>query len=93
MCKTRVLDNFREGSVVRSAISRHFMHIRVSYHQLGKCPRKIKHVFSVFRGEIIRCLSEVRFEHKVLGTNGDLTEPCKHQLKVAYLQQEQVEVS
>lgn len=43
------------------------------------------------KGEIIRCLSEVRFEHKVLGTNGDLTEPCKHQLKVAYLQQEQVE--
>ncbi|XGW08842.1 hypothetical protein V3C99_011284 [Haemonchus contortus] len=43
------------------------------------------------KGEIIRCLSEVRFEHKVLGTDADLTEPCKHQLKVAYLQQEQVE--
>ncbi|KAK6039819.1 cysteine rich repeat-containing domain protein [Cooperia oncophora] len=45
------------------------------------------------KGEIIRCLSEVRFEHKVLGTTADLSEPCKHQLKVAYLQQEQVEVS
>ncbi|KAK6025173.1 cysteine rich repeat-containing domain protein, partial [Ostertagia ostertagi] len=43
------------------------------------------------KGEIIRCLSEVRFEHKVLGTSADLSEPCKHQLKVAYLQQEQVE--
>ncbi|KAK6056169.1 cysteine rich repeat-containing domain protein [Cooperia oncophora] len=43
------------------------------------------------KGEIIRCLSEVRFEHKVLGTTADLSEPCKHQLKVAYLQQEQVE--
>ncbi|WKX97247.1 hypothetical protein Q1695_013144 [Nippostrongylus brasiliensis] len=41
------------------------------------------------KGEIIRCLSEVRFEHKVLGSSADLTEPCKHQLKVAYLQQEQ----
>ncbi|KJH51316.1 cysteine rich repeat-containing domain protein [Dictyocaulus viviparus] len=43
------------------------------------------------KGEIIRCLSEVRFEHKVLGTSADLSEPCKRQLKVAYLQQEQVE--
>ncbi|RCN36160.1 cysteine rich repeat-containing domain protein [Ancylostoma caninum] len=43
------------------------------------------------KSEIIRCLSEVRFEHKVLGSNSDLSEPCKKQLKVAYLQQEQVE--
>ncbi|KAJ1370206.1 hypothetical protein KIN20_031890 [Parelaphostrongylus tenuis] len=41
------------------------------------------------KGEIIRCLSEVRFEHKVLGTTADLSDPCKRQLKVAYLQQEQ----
>ncbi|CAI5443373.1 unnamed protein product [Caenorhabditis angaria] len=43
------------------------------------------------KGEIIRCLSEVRFEHKVLGAAKDLTDECKKQLKVAYLQQEQVE--
>ncbi|EGT52320.1 hypothetical protein CAEBREN_08410 [Caenorhabditis brenneri] len=43
------------------------------------------------KGEIIRCLSEVRFEHKVLGSPKDLTDDCKKQLKVAYLQQEQVE--
>ncbi|CAB3405076.1 unnamed protein product [Caenorhabditis bovis] len=43
------------------------------------------------KGEIIRCLSEVRFEHKVLGAERDLSDACKKQLKVAYLQQEQVE--
>ncbi|CAD6195709.1 unnamed protein product [Caenorhabditis auriculariae] len=43
------------------------------------------------KGEIIRCLSEVRFEHKVLGTAKDLSDACRKQLKVAYLQQEQVE--
>ncbi|PAV55880.1 hypothetical protein WR25_13801 [Diploscapter pachys] len=45
------------------------------------------------KSEIIRCLSEVRFEHKVLGHQDDLSAPCKKQLRVAYLQQEQVEVS
>ncbi|CAI4232920.1 unnamed protein product [Auanema sp. JU1783] len=43
------------------------------------------------KAEIIRCLSEVRFKHKVLGQTADLSDPCKKQLKVAYLQQEQVE--
>ncbi|KAK0393485.1 hypothetical protein QR680_000235 [Steinernema hermaphroditum] len=42
------------------------------------------------KGSIIRCLSEVQFEHRVLGNEQDLTKDCKKQLRVAYLQQEQV---
>lgn len=42
------------------------------------------------KAEIIRCLSSVMFEHRLLGTPEDLDKDCKKQLKVAYLQQEQV---
>lgn len=45
------------------------------------------------RAEIIRCLSSVTFEHRVLGTAEDLSKECRKQLKTAYLQQEQVNVS
>lgn len=47
----------------------------------------------LFRAEIIRCLSTVMFEHKVLGTADDLEKDCKKYLKAAYLHQEQVNVS
>uniref|UniRef100_A0A915AS27 Golgi apparatus protein 1 n=1 Tax=Parascaris univalens TaxID=6257 RepID=A0A915AS27_PARUN len=42
------------------------------------------------KAQIIRCLSTVMFEHRVLGSPADLEKDCKKQLKVAYLQQEQV---
>lgn len=45
------------------------------------------------RAEIIRCLSSVAFEHRLLGTPEDLQKECRKQLRVAYLQQEQVDVS
>ncbi|CEF59806.1 Cysteine-rich Golgi apparatus protein 1 repeat and Cysteine-rich Golgi apparatus protein 1 repeat,eukaryote-containing protein [Strongyloides ratti] len=42
------------------------------------------------KGAIIRCLSNIVFEHKVLGNKLDISRDCKNQLKVQYLQQEQV---
>ncbi|VDN05170.1 unnamed protein product [Thelazia callipaeda] len=42
------------------------------------------------KAEVIRCLSTVMFEHKVLGTKDDLEKDCKKHLKTAYLHQEQV---
>uniref|UniRef100_A0A0N5BCS7 Golgi apparatus protein 1 n=1 Tax=Strongyloides papillosus TaxID=174720 RepID=A0A0N5BCS7_STREA len=42
------------------------------------------------KGAIIRCLSNIVFEHKVLGTKLDISKECKSQLKVQFLQQEQV---
>uniref|UniRef100_A0A915DY09 Golgi apparatus protein 1 n=1 Tax=Ditylenchus dipsaci TaxID=166011 RepID=A0A915DY09_9BILA len=42
------------------------------------------------KGAIIRCLSNIMFEHRVLGEAKDLHKDCKKQLRVAYLQQEQV---
>ncbi|TMS33552.1 hypothetical protein L596_001281 [Steinernema carpocapsae] len=42
------------------------------------------------KGSIIRCLSEIQFEHRVLSSEKDLQKECKKQLRVAYLQQEQV---
>ncbi|KAL3994362.1 Cysteine rich repeat family protein [Acanthocheilonema viteae] len=44
---------------------------------------------STDKAEIIRCLSTVMFEHKVLGTPDDLEKDCKKYLKAAYLHQEQ----
>ena len=44
------------------------------------------------RGAVIRCLSNIVFEHRVLGENKDLSKQCKKQLRVAYLQQEKVDV-
>ncbi|CAJ0586700.1 unnamed protein product, partial [Mesorhabditis spiculigera] len=41
------------------------------------------------KASIIRCLSEIVFEHKVLGHPKQLKPDCKKQLKVAYLEQEQ----
>ncbi|VDK72684.1 unnamed protein product [Litomosoides sigmodontis] len=41
------------------------------------------------KAEIIRCLSTIMFEHKVLGTPDDLEKDCKKYLKSAYLHQEQ----
>ncbi|KAF8362128.1 hypothetical protein PRIPAC_89051, partial [Pristionchus pacificus] len=43
------------------------------------------------KAEIIRCLSSVAFEHRLLGTPEDLQKECRKQLRVAYLQQEQVD--
>ncbi|CAJ0931783.1 unnamed protein product, partial [Mesorhabditis belari] len=43
------------------------------------------------KASIIRCLSEVQFLHRVLGQSDDLAKDCKKQLRVAYLEQEQVE--
>ncbi|CAD5216477.1 unnamed protein product [Bursaphelenchus xylophilus] len=42
-------------------------------------------------GAIIRCLSNIMFEHKVLGESKDLHKECKKQLRTAFLQQEQVD--
>uniref|UniRef100_A0A158Q8S0 Golgi apparatus protein 1 n=1 Tax=Elaeophora elaphi TaxID=1147741 RepID=A0A158Q8S0_9BILA len=44
---------------------------------------------STDKAEIIRCLSTIMFEHKVLGTPDDLEKDCKKYLKAAYLHQEQ----
>lgn len=80
-------------SVVSVLIQRFFLNIAQFVAEADpQCYPKYVQISSC-RSEIIRCLSEVRFEHKVLGSNSDLSEPCKKQLKVAYLQQEQVEVS
>jgi hypothetical protein len=38
-------------------------------------------------------LSNIVFEHRLLGEKKDLTKDCKKQLRAAYLQQEQVDVS
>ncbi|VBB25732.1 unnamed protein product [Acanthocheilonema viteae] len=59
-----------------------------------KAPNQYLHVaysifIELFRAEIIRCLSTVMFEHKVLGTPDDLEKDCKKYLKAAYLHQEQ----
>uniref|UniRef100_A0A183D5U9 Golgi apparatus protein 1 n=1 Tax=Gongylonema pulchrum TaxID=637853 RepID=A0A183D5U9_9BILA len=56
------------------------------------CSRDIKKYcmeVSTDKAEIIRCLSTVMFEHKVLGTPDDLEKDCKKHLKTAYLHQEQ----
>ncbi|KAL3080502.1 hypothetical protein niasHT_038939 [Heterodera trifolii] len=45
--------------------------------------------FGQDKGAIIRCLSNIVFEHRVLGEHKDLSKDCKKQLRVAYLQQEQ----
>lgn len=50
-------------------------------------------IFYYFRGAIIRCLSNIVFEHRLLGVSTDLGKECKKQLRAAYLQQEQVDVS
>uniref|UniRef100_A0A0N4ZII0 Golgi apparatus protein 1 n=1 Tax=Parastrongyloides trichosuri TaxID=131310 RepID=A0A0N4ZII0_PARTI len=42
------------------------------------------------KGEIIRCLSNIVFEHKILDSKVDISKGCKQQLRVQYLQQEQV---
>ncbi|KAH7727487.1 Cysteine rich repeat family protein [Aphelenchoides avenae] len=47
--------------------------------------------FGQDKGAIIRCLSNIMFEHRVLGENKDLRKECKKQLRVAYLQQAQVD--
>jgi hypothetical protein len=47
----------------------------------------------ISRGAVIRCLSNIAFEHRVLGVELDLKKECKKQLRVAYLQQEQVDVN
>jgi len=46
--------------------------------------------FGQDKGAVIRCLSNIMFEHRVLGSDPDLSKDCKKQLRVAYLQQEQV---
>uniref|UniRef100_A0A914H8J5 Golgi apparatus protein 1 n=1 Tax=Globodera rostochiensis TaxID=31243 RepID=A0A914H8J5_GLORO len=45
--------------------------------------------FGQDKGAIIRCLSNIVFEHRVLSEQKDLGKDCKKQLRVAYLQQEQ----
>uniref|UniRef100_A0A915LE40 Golgi apparatus protein 1 n=2 Tax=Meloidogyne incognita group TaxID=654580 RepID=A0A915LE40_MELJA len=47
--------------------------------------------FGQDKGAIIRCLSNIVFEHRILGIDKDLSKDCKKQLRVAYLQQEQVD--
>jgi len=37
-------------------------------------------------------LSQIVFEHKLLGQKKDVSKECKKQLRAAYLQQEQVNV-
>uniref|UniRef100_A0AC35TWW4 Golgi apparatus protein 1 n=1 Tax=Rhabditophanes sp. KR3021 TaxID=114890 RepID=A0AC35TWW4_9BILA len=42
------------------------------------------------KGAVIRCLSNIAFEHRILESKLDLSKDCKKQLRVQYLQQEQV---
>lgn len=52
---------------------------------------KIQKFILLFRAAVIRCLSNIAFEHRVLGVEMDLEKPCKKQLRVQFLQQEQVD--
>ncbi|KAI1702818.1 cysteine rich repeat domain-containing protein [Ditylenchus destructor] len=64
-----------------------------SYRFQEACEPDIKQYCSAFgpdKGAIIRCLSNIMFEHRVLGEKKDLRKECKKELRVAYLQQEQV---
>ncbi|VDK41856.1 unnamed protein product [Anisakis simplex] len=45
------------------------------------------------KAQIIECLSTIIVEHRVLGMPADLDKECKKQVKVEYLQQEEVNVS
>jgi Golgi apparatus protein 1 len=64
-----------------------------NYKFTQSCESDIKQHCSAFgqdKGAIIRCLSNIMFEHRVLGSTPDITKDCKRQLRAAYLQQEQV---
>jgi Golgi apparatus protein 1 len=58
------------------------------------CEADIKSHCAAFgqdKGAIIRCLSNIMFEHRVLGESRDISKDCKRQLKLQYLQQEKVD--
>jgi hypothetical protein len=65
-----------------------------SYRFQKECKSDIDQHCSSFgpdKAAIIRCLSNIAFEHRVLGAETDLKKECKKQLRVAFLQQEQVD--
>uniref|UniRef100_A0AC34Q7S5 Golgi apparatus protein 1 n=1 Tax=Panagrolaimus sp. JU765 TaxID=591449 RepID=A0AC34Q7S5_9BILA len=66
-----------------------------NYRFSKACDDDIKKHCSAFgqdKGAVIRCLSNIMFEHRILGETPDLAKDCKKQLRVAYLQQEQVDL-